>query len=158
MTYLYVSFMFTEELIELFMCDACKMTKLPMNGNTSNSAKGRVYNNVVGQYFIISNWNDHFNLVGWLFGPKKWHNHHFGEVKLQIFAVAHWLRYCFFLLLVNQITNVEMEQRNADRLRKFVRCKFCIHWMHSHRAKLIQSYPSCWLQTLKIKSIDDDKT
>lgn len=68
-TYLYVSFetivadsmlecvsvvelceiMFTEGLIELFICViddhiACKMTTMPTNGKTLNSAKRRAYN------------------------------------------------------------------------------------------------------------------
>lgn len=66
--------MFTEELIELFMCViedriACKTTTMPTNGNTFNSAKRRAHTMLAQYYFLLFlNWYGHsFRLVrfGW---------------------------------------------------------------------------------------------
>lgn len=87
---------------------------------------------------IISNWNH--RLFG-CFGPIRWHNHHCGELKLQIFAVAHWWRFWFRLLLLlllrcfwwNRITNVfAMNKRMPTNWGN------SLHWMHRHEAKLIR--------------------
>lgn len=129
--------MFTEELIELFMCDwRFHCLQNDNNGNMLNSAKRRARNvGPMQSYFIIAKLKWSFMLL-WVwfwfwFGAIKWHNYHFAKVKLQIFAVAHWLRFCVLLSFGESNNKCCNQQRNADQLQR----NWSAFSVHSRRAE-----------------------